>query len=528
MPEEPSSGLGGLFGSRPPSIRGLVEAVDRAAGDPAVKGLLLRVGSVDTGWARVQELRDALVRFRRSGKPSWAHLEFAGNQEYFLATGCAKVAASPTAMLDVSGLSAEVSFYRGALDKLGVEAQFEGVGKYKNAPNQFTEVGFTAPHREQMEALVGSLFEQYVRAIAEARGLSPQDVRALVDRGPFHAPEAKEAGLVDELLYRDQVEDRDSGRRTGEPVGLREGRARVRLRPAAEGGARARGGGDRAWREPGEPLRRQPRRLRHDRPRAAPGERGRRRPRDHPARGQPGRLRHGLRRHLARGGRRSTEEARRGLDGGLRGLGRLLHRDGRGRDRRGAGDDHRVDRCLLRQVQPPGPLREARRVAGDGAPREERDALLGLGAVDGRGAGQGPRPERGVLRDLRRQGGRGAEQDAAGDRRGGPGPGVDGGGGASGRSRGHARWARCRRGRRPCRGPASRRGRRSRWWSCPRERGSSRRSWSGRTRTFSLALWGPGPRRFSGGRRSSATRGRSRACPSTSRSAERARAGQLP
>ena len=208
MPEEPSSGLSGFFESRPPSIRALVEAVDRAAGDPAVKGLLLRVGSVDTGWARVQELRDALVRFRKSGKPSWAHLEFAGNREYFLATGCAKVAASPTAMLDVSGLAAEVSFYKGTLDKLGVEAQFEGVGKYKNAPNQFTEVGFTAPHREQMEALVASLFDQYVRAVAEARGLSPQDVRALVDRGPFLAPEAKEAGLVDELLYRDQIEDR--------------------------------------------------------------------------------------------------------------------------------------------------------------------------------------------------------------------------------------------------------------------------------------------------------------------------------
>jgi protease-4 len=208
MPEEPSSGLSGIFESRPPSIRALVEAVDRGARDPAVKGLLLRVGSVSTGWARLEELRDALVRFRRSGKPSWAHLEFAGNQEYFLATGCAKVAASPTAMLDVSGLSAEVSFYKGSLEKLGVEAQFEGVGKYKNAPNQFTEAGFTAPHREQMEALVGSLFHHYVRAVAEGRGLEPQDVEALIDRGPFHAPEAKAAGLVDELLYRDQVEER--------------------------------------------------------------------------------------------------------------------------------------------------------------------------------------------------------------------------------------------------------------------------------------------------------------------------------
>lgn len=206
MPEEPSSGLSGLFESRPPSIRAMVDAVDRAGRDPAVKGLVLRVGALDTGWARVQELREALVRFRRSGKPSWAHLEFAGNLEYYLASGCAKVAASSTAMLDVSGLAAEVTFYRGTLDKLGVEAQFEGVGKYKNAPNLFTETAFTGPHREQMEALVGDLFEQYVRGVAEGRGLAPAEVRALMDGGPFHAPDAKAAGLVDELLYRDEVE----------------------------------------------------------------------------------------------------------------------------------------------------------------------------------------------------------------------------------------------------------------------------------------------------------------------------------
>jgi len=208
LPEEPASGLSGFFGAHPPSIRGLVEAVDRAGRDPSVKGLVLRVGGMDAGWGRVQELRDALLRFRRTGKPSWAHLEFAGNLEYLLATGCAKIAASPTAMLDVTGLAAEVTFYRGTLDKLGVEAQFEGVGKYKNAPNQFTESRFTEPHREQMEALVGDLFEQYVRGVAESRGLDPGAVRSLIDRGPFTAAEAKAAGLVDELLYRDEVEAR--------------------------------------------------------------------------------------------------------------------------------------------------------------------------------------------------------------------------------------------------------------------------------------------------------------------------------
>ncbi len=208
LPEEPASGLGSLFERRPPSLRALVEAVDRAAGDPSVQGLLLRVGPLDAGWGRVQELRDALVRFRRSGKPSWAHLEYAGNLEYYLATGCAKVAAAPTALIDVSGLAAEVTFYRGTLDKLGVLAQFEGVGRYKNAPNQFTEKEFTEAHREQTEALVDSLFGQYVRAVAEARELTPEEVRALVDLGPFSAQAAKEKGLVDELLYQDEVEGR--------------------------------------------------------------------------------------------------------------------------------------------------------------------------------------------------------------------------------------------------------------------------------------------------------------------------------
>ncbi len=208
LPEQPASGLAGLLEARPPSLRTVVEAIDNAATDAKVRGLLLRVGTLEAGWARTAEVRDALVRFRSSGKPSWAHLEVAGNREYFLATGCRKIAASPAAMLDISGLAAEVTFFRGTLDKVGVEAQFEGVGKYKNAPNQFTERRFTEPHREQMEALVGSLFESYVEAVAEGRGLAPEKVRALVDLGPFDATQAKAAGLVDELLYRDQVEGR--------------------------------------------------------------------------------------------------------------------------------------------------------------------------------------------------------------------------------------------------------------------------------------------------------------------------------
>ena len=212
VPEQPARDFEAFFERRPPSLRTLVESLDRAARDPGVQGVTVRVGSLpDSGWGKVQELREALGRFRASGKPVYAHLETAGNREYYLATACSKIYAVPTALLDVTGLAAEVTFFRGSLDKLGIEAQFEGVGKYKNAPNQATERGFTEPHREQMEALLDSVFDQYLDALAEGRGKTREEARALVDRGPYTAREALDAGLVDELLYQDELESRLEG-----------------------------------------------------------------------------------------------------------------------------------------------------------------------------------------------------------------------------------------------------------------------------------------------------------------------------
>jgi protease-4 len=211
IPDEPPADVS-LFERRATSLRTFVEAIDLAAKDPKVSSLLVRVSSLsDAGWGKTQELRDALLRFRKSGKPAYAHLEYVGNKEYYLASACSKIYALPTAIVNVSGLAAEVMFFRKTLDKLGVQAQFEGIGKYKNAPNTFTESGFTEPHREQMDALLDSLFEQFVSDLAKARGLSPEAVRAAIDQGPFDANGARSAGLVDELLYRDEVESRLKG-----------------------------------------------------------------------------------------------------------------------------------------------------------------------------------------------------------------------------------------------------------------------------------------------------------------------------
>ena len=209
LPEESASELAPFFERQPPTLRTVVDSIDRAAGDARVKAIVLRVSFLpDAGWGKVQELRDAIGRFRKAGKPAYAHLEYSGNKEYYLATACDKVFVVPTALLDVSGLATEVTFFRGTLDKLGVQAQFEGVGKYKNAPNQFTETGFTEPHREQMEALVDSFYAQYTRAISESRGKTPEETQAALDAGPYDGESALAAGLVDELVYEDELRDR--------------------------------------------------------------------------------------------------------------------------------------------------------------------------------------------------------------------------------------------------------------------------------------------------------------------------------
>jgi protease-4 len=217
LPERPPAELGLPFERQPPSLRTFVTALDRAAADKSVKAVLLRVGFLtDAGWARVQELRDAVLRFRKSGKPVYAHIESCGNAEYYLASAADKVYAVPTAIVAVVGLASEVSFFKAGFDKLGVEAQFEGVGEYKNAPNQFTETGFTAPHREQTEALLDSLDRQFVEALAQGRKRTPEQVREWLDGGPYEAKDALRLGLIDELLYRDQVEARiEGGARVG-------------------------------------------------------------------------------------------------------------------------------------------------------------------------------------------------------------------------------------------------------------------------------------------------------------------------
>jgi protease-4 len=159
-------------------------------------------------WGTTQEIRDAIVDFKRSGKPAVAYLEYGGQAEYYLASACDRVFLMPASGLDLTGLASYELFLRGTLDKIGVYPDLLHIGEYKTASNNLTERGFTPAHREMAESLNTDLYEQIVRGIAEGRGKTEAEIRALIDRGPLLPEEAIRAGLVDDLAYEDQLDEK--------------------------------------------------------------------------------------------------------------------------------------------------------------------------------------------------------------------------------------------------------------------------------------------------------------------------------
>jgi protease-4 len=194
------------------TVRGYVELIRKAKADRRVARLLIRPGPIDSPfWAKLQDLREAIVDFRQSGKPVYAFLESAGDRQYYLASAADRIILLPTSTLDLTGLATYEVFLRGTFDWIGTYPDFLHVGDYKTAVNVFTEQTYTPAHREMSASINRDQFEHLVRAIADGRRKSEADVRAVIDRGPFLADEALELGLVDDLAYEDELDDLEIG-----------------------------------------------------------------------------------------------------------------------------------------------------------------------------------------------------------------------------------------------------------------------------------------------------------------------------
>jgi protease IV len=188
----------------------LLDALRRAGQDRRVTALVARVGGRGIGLAAVQELRRAVREFAGTGKRTvaWADTfgEFsAGNVQYYLATAFDEIWLQPSGDLGLTGIAVERVYLRGALDKLGADFQVAKRHEFKSAAEQLTERGFSEPAREATRQLTASITEQLVAAIADRRDIPPDNVRGLIDAGPFLAAQALAHRLVDQLGYRDEV-----------------------------------------------------------------------------------------------------------------------------------------------------------------------------------------------------------------------------------------------------------------------------------------------------------------------------------
>ena len=198
-----------ILGIRPLSMNELWMNIRKAKADVRVEAILLRLNFLECDWAKVTELREAILDFRKAGKKAYAYIDEAPDfdKEYYLATACDRIILHPMGWLGINGIGGYVPFFKNALDKLGVRAEFEHVEEYKTTYNQFTEKGFTPAHKEMMESIYGDLFLHYIKAVASARKKSEEEVRGLIDRAFYQGENAVQAGLVDDLLYEDQLQN---------------------------------------------------------------------------------------------------------------------------------------------------------------------------------------------------------------------------------------------------------------------------------------------------------------------------------
>ena len=203
VPDDP---LRKLFGNTDQSLSNLVLQFKKAKVDNRIKAIILDVKMSGAGWGKAEEIRDAIADFRSSGKPVYAHLEYGLNKEYYIASACDKINVAPPGELFINGLAADVMFFRGSLDKLGIYPDIYQIGKYKSAGDMFTRKDMSEAHREYINSLLDDLFNRYVETIAKARGKSAEEMRAIIDDAPYNAAKAKDVGLIDSVGYRDELE----------------------------------------------------------------------------------------------------------------------------------------------------------------------------------------------------------------------------------------------------------------------------------------------------------------------------------
>jgi protease-4 len=193
-----------------PGLNDILNNIEKAESDPKIKGILIENGLMPSGWATTEEIRNALLKFRKEcSKFVISYSDYVLEQEgYYLSTAANKIYISPSSMVDFKGLSGDVMFYKRALEKIGVEVQVTRHGKFKGAVEPYILDKLSDENKEQIKEYVGSIWNHVVKMMSEARGIPEEKLNLLADNLAGNvASSALESNLVDGLLFRDELND---------------------------------------------------------------------------------------------------------------------------------------------------------------------------------------------------------------------------------------------------------------------------------------------------------------------------------
>src|ERR1035437_8070743 len=199
-------GFGGLSVKQVPGLYETVNAIKNAKSDSNIKGILLDLGMVPSGMATVEEIRNALLDFKKSGKFIVAYSELYSQKAYYLATVANKVYMNPEGTLDFRGIGGEVMFLKGLMEKLDVQVQVIRHGKFKSAVEPFILDKMSEANKEQTLTYIDAIWKQMLTGISQTRGISEDQLNKLADNLTGYTPTlAVKEKLIDQLIYKDQL-----------------------------------------------------------------------------------------------------------------------------------------------------------------------------------------------------------------------------------------------------------------------------------------------------------------------------------
>jgi protease-4 len=200
------AGASGLFGATTETLSDLIGRLDKAAADEKLDGVVLKINGASFGWAKVNELRQAISRLRAKGKQAIAYLDSGETHDYLVACACNQIVMPEPGELSMLGLRAEVTFYKNLLDWLHVKAEMLRVGEFKSAAEPYSRTEMSKEFRMEMEAILDDYVRQIVDSVGESRKMTGKQVLSLIDNGPYSSKQAYANGLIDRVGYEDELE----------------------------------------------------------------------------------------------------------------------------------------------------------------------------------------------------------------------------------------------------------------------------------------------------------------------------------